>query len=131
MKRESKYASCLNALDEMQQSVIYAARKGFLAEAESIIVRLESETAEQRAEIERLKEELAQWDDLKGKDIYQRYTDVRAQLKEMTAQLATAKREVWVSVMDHIRATHSGPDLTSTRALMELYDWCRKQKEVL
>lgn len=54
MTRASKYASCLNALDDMQQSVIYTARKGFLAEAESIIVLLESKVDEQRTEIERL-----------------------------------------------------------------------------
>lgn len=40
---KSKYAICLNALDEMQQSIAYAARKSVLWEAETIIVNLESE----------------------------------------------------------------------------------------
>lgn len=59
MTRESKYASCLNDLDYMQQQMIYAARKHVLAQAESIIVSLESETASQRALIEQQAKEIA------------------------------------------------------------------------
>lgn len=38
---KSRYADTLNALDEMQQSIAYAARRPVLAEAERIIVYVE------------------------------------------------------------------------------------------
>lgn len=63
MTRESKYASCLNDLDYMQQQMIYAVRKHVLAQAESIIVSLESETASQRALIEQQAKKIADLED--------------------------------------------------------------------
>ena len=103
MKRESKYASCLNALDEMQQSVIYAARKGFLAEAESIIVRLESETAEQRQIIDEQVEEnrglRADVGVLQTADAEQ-----RQEIARLKAELSTwrAKVEKLINLKGHI-----------------------------
>lgn len=41
MSNESKYADTLNALDEMQKSIAYAARRSVLADAERIIEKLE------------------------------------------------------------------------------------------
>ena len=48
---KSQYASTLNALDEMQQSMIYAARRNVLSDAERIIVQLEAERDALKAHI--------------------------------------------------------------------------------
>ena len=42
---KTKYANILNALNEMKSSVLYAARRNVLAEAENIILQLESKLA--------------------------------------------------------------------------------------
>jgi primosomal protein N'' len=47
---DSKYAPILNALDEMQQIAAYAVRRGDLAKAECLIVALEQENAQLKAE---------------------------------------------------------------------------------
>jgi phage-related tail protein len=122
MKRESKYASCLNALDEMQQSVIYAARKGFLAEAESIIVRLESETAEQRQIID---EQVEENRGFRSDVLLMQKEDAaqRAEIDRLQAQLATAKREVWTRINDRME--------TKFETKEDLREWVRHQKEAL
>jgi len=44
-KLKSKYADLLNALNEMQQAMLYAARRPVLREAENLIVDLERQVA--------------------------------------------------------------------------------------
>lgn len=84
--------------------------------------------AEQRAEIKRLNTELSQRTNLEGDAPCWNSAHMK-EIAALQAQLATAKREVWVQVMDHVRSVHSGPDTTSTRILIDLYGWCQQQKE--
>ena len=45
--------------------------------------------------------------------------------------LLQVEREVWESVMTHIRAVPSDPHMTSTGTLLLLHKWAREQKEAL
>ena len=54
---KTNYASLLNNLCEMQESPMYAARKGVLADAENTIRQLEKERDEYKAELRKAREQ--------------------------------------------------------------------------
>ena len=60
--QKSQHAEILNALDEMQASVAYAARRHHLAQAEQCIVWQEQRIAQLEAEVVQLKEEIDGWE---------------------------------------------------------------------
>lgn len=53
---KNRFSDVLNALDEMQQSIAYAARRHVLCQAEQIIVELDEERRTLRLEVEALRQ---------------------------------------------------------------------------
>lgn len=58
---KSQHAELLNALDEMQQSIAYAARRDTLSEAERVIVAQEAQLQAQAAHLEAVEKERDEW----------------------------------------------------------------------
>lgn len=76
---KSQHAAILNALDVMQGSVIYAARRDILQQAECIIVSQENALAEKDEEIARLKQELQHW-------TFERYRQLETDLDQVIGE---------------------------------------------
>ncbi len=116
--------------EELYRAQVLVHRYGS-AEEVKLFYRIVGHDAEQRAEIERLQAQLAGWKELEGKDIYQYCVDLRGTIRDLKAQLATAKGEVWNLVIDELQDRWDIESPYLDERVRILRDWCRQQKEAL
>lgn len=120
----SQHADTLNALDEMQHSIAYAARRSVLADAERIIAEQEAELDRQQRENDELASQILVVSGLSSSDI--------AELEREVALLRTQLAEVQGRVIDWRKGGARGGEWpTFTPGCLYLLCGSRGQMSVL
>ncbi len=92
---KSKHAHCLNALDEMQQSFVYAARHMILREAEGLIVAQEQQIDTLQAALDAERHRGNQFEQ-RCEELSEIHCDLHEKNKALQAQLAQRDEQITV-----------------------------------